>query len=402
MHKKLLLLSCFLFLACLLSAQTYKTGDKVSIEWKGSWYPGKILEANNGVYKVSYDGYGAEWNEFVSKDRLKPSGDKPLVSDGSTPVSNKEVSYLGVETIWDIDRSADGKLVFAASAYGNVKILDAGSLELLGEIKVGKEPLQTVSVSFDGIYVAVGKMQGGMLMYKRSEGYAYVEQLSVPDYFSISRIRFAPSGYELAVAGAPKEDYKKTQVDVWNAEKKMKTRNLVKSTNDQCAYSDIAWSPDGSRIALGISNAKHGVEIYDAASGKLTTRISTPADVSACAFSPDGKSIAAGGTDQKVTLWNISTGTAVWKFTWGKSGVDYVYGISFSPDGSAVAVCGTGTGRAVEVLNAADGKVKKESGASNPGGNMIRFSTDGSAVYVAFTTYGNVAKVPIVQKFVIN
>lgn len=53
------------------AAVGYKVGDKVSVEWKGQWWPAKILAIGNGKYKVHYDGYGSEWDEFVGPSRVK-------------------------------------------------------------------------------------------------------------------------------------------------------------------------------------------------------------------------------------------------------------------------------------------------------------------------------------------
>ena len=46
-------------------------GDSVQVNWKGAWYPAKVLEANNGKYKIHYDGYGDNWDEWVGNDRIK-------------------------------------------------------------------------------------------------------------------------------------------------------------------------------------------------------------------------------------------------------------------------------------------------------------------------------------------
>jgi hypothetical protein len=51
---------------------SYKKDDKVTILWKEKWYPGKIIEVlGNNTFKVSYDGFDAEWDEEVGLDRIK-------------------------------------------------------------------------------------------------------------------------------------------------------------------------------------------------------------------------------------------------------------------------------------------------------------------------------------------
>lgn len=50
---------------------SWKKGDKVTVEWNGQWYTATILEVGEGKYKVHYDGWGAEWDEWVTPNRMK-------------------------------------------------------------------------------------------------------------------------------------------------------------------------------------------------------------------------------------------------------------------------------------------------------------------------------------------
>ena len=51
----------------------YKKGDAVMVEWKGSWWPAKIIAMNKGnkPYKIHYDGYSKSWDEWIGKKRVK-------------------------------------------------------------------------------------------------------------------------------------------------------------------------------------------------------------------------------------------------------------------------------------------------------------------------------------------
>jgi hypothetical protein len=51
--------------------QPWKKGDKVNVEWKGDWYTATILETGEGKYKIHYDGWGDEWDEWVTSSRMK-------------------------------------------------------------------------------------------------------------------------------------------------------------------------------------------------------------------------------------------------------------------------------------------------------------------------------------------
>lgn len=86
----------------------------------------------------------------------------------------------------------------------------------------------------------------------------------------------------------------------------------------EAAYVDgLAWSPDGTRLAscgdkpIVLFASNGGVRIWNAATGQhvLTyTGHSSSVDLWALAWSPDGKYLASGGTDQLVQVWDASTG----------------------------------------------------------------------------------------------
>jgi uncharacterized protein with FMN-binding domain len=50
---------------------TWKVGDPLQVQWKGQWYPASIIEVKDGKYKIHYDGYDASWDEWIGTDRMK-------------------------------------------------------------------------------------------------------------------------------------------------------------------------------------------------------------------------------------------------------------------------------------------------------------------------------------------
>lgn len=112
----------------------------------------------------------------------------------------------------------------------------------------------------------------------------------------------------------------------------------------------ITYSPDGAQIAV---STHIGVWIYDARTGEelnlLTGQHGKPF-VSA-AYSSDGKTIATGGVDGTVQLWNTRTGKIIKTF---KCPEEYIGYIKYSPDGQVIAI--KGADDTIELWNARIGK----------------------------------------------
>lgn len=51
----------------------FATGDNVMVEWRGSWWPAKVIKVGKGKapYKIHYDGYSSSWDEWISDARIK-------------------------------------------------------------------------------------------------------------------------------------------------------------------------------------------------------------------------------------------------------------------------------------------------------------------------------------------
>ena len=52
------------------TAATPSVGDSVFVEWKGSFWPAKVLNVSTAGVRVHYDGFGPEWDEDVPVTRL--------------------------------------------------------------------------------------------------------------------------------------------------------------------------------------------------------------------------------------------------------------------------------------------------------------------------------------------
>ena len=112
------------------------------------------------------------------------------------------------------------------------------------------------------------------------------------------------------------------------------TGNLIwtQTLDAKADYSAVAFSPDGSLIAVGTGSSN--VTIWNVANGSLSQTLRGASyAVRAVAFSPDGNLIAAAGSDSMVHVWKVSGGILQASYLLK----DNVANLVFSPDSRYLA-----------------------------------------------------------------
>ena len=46
-------------------------GTPVMVNWQGEWYPATVLKSRGARYYINYDGWGANFDEWVGPDRIR-------------------------------------------------------------------------------------------------------------------------------------------------------------------------------------------------------------------------------------------------------------------------------------------------------------------------------------------
>lgn len=169
-------------------------------------------------------------------------------------------------------------------------------------------------------------------------------------------------------------------------------RGLLTLSRHAALLSDVAYSPDGSRIAT--SSWDSTVIVSDARSGQ--TRLTLLAGpvvgiANGMAFSPDGAWLAAsGGT--ALTVWDASTGRNLWTFS---DSTQYIYAVAYSPDGTRLAAVtdpvSSGGAGGVDILEAATGRKLAALSGHTEAVDDVVFNRDGTRL--ATSSYDGTAKI---------
>ncbi len=106
----------------------------------------------------------------------------------------------------------------------------------------------------------------------------------------------------------------------------------------RCAHDAAAWSPDGTRVAIG--DAEGFVRIFDAGGQQEGAALELGQCPLSVRWSPDGARLVAGGGGGRVRVWRRDRGAA--EATW-EGPATAAFRVAFTTDGARVVIAG-GTG----------------------------------------------------------
>ena len=272
----------------------------------------QVWDASNGGHVVTYRGHSADvltlaWSpggQYIATGSLDATVQVWNPINGATLYTYRGQS----EAIFDLAWSPEGTRIASASSDGTVRIWDAltgnnivtytGPSSLRGGIAASN----AVAWSPDGLSLAIGGL-GPAVLIDTTTG--KILGYYGPDSGQAHAVAFSPDGKYLAIGRD------NTTVEVWDVATKTNAYIYNGHTGDVFT---LDWSPDGKRIASGGADAT--VQAWDALTGSnaYTYRghldyywghFTSGQEIDTLAWSPDGKQIASGSTDNTVQVWQV-------------------------------------------------------------------------------------------------
>jgi tricorn protease-like protein len=221
--------------------------------------------------------------------------------------------------------SPDGKLLASAGDGEGAILWDVAARKELRRVGKHTDGLRLATFSPDGKTLATSGFDEHIGLWDVSTGkqlHFFRAHPRVP-----YAVAFSPDGKVLASGGD-----KEGTIRLWD----VATGKQLRHWEGHAGYvMTVAFSPDGRLLASGGESA---VRLWEVASGKEVQRLKTNIQgvVARVEFAPDGRTLLVGSYDNKVTLWEMTTGQQLHCFVHHK---DWVWGVAYAPDGRAVASC---------------------------------------------------------------
>jgi WD40 repeat protein len=278
--------------------------------------------------------------------------------DGRTLVT---VGYLGTLSLWTVQThgeptalgrvddqeryalattlSADGRRLTTVGTDGLATVWDlAASARPLAHATVRIHPTEVAAaaVSPDGDTIAALGAQDRAMSLTDVSDPSRPLPLDVPEGPHTGHVVFGPDGRMLAVGDRPR-------IVLWDLTDRKRPARLADIPAPNL-ISTIAFSPDGGTVAIASAHANHAVDLWSVATPAAPVLLSSlrghSDDVTAMAFSPDGRTLATGSADRTAALWDVTDAARPRRQAILNGSAEQLISVAFAPDGRTLATGG--------------------------------------------------------------
>lgn len=223
----------------------------------------------------------------------------------------------------------NGNFLASGGEDGTVRIWDVGTGQAIEVIQTSTETVYSVAWSPDGSQLAYGGEDGVLHIVAVSElaaldgsaSDACAEQqpdcaTPTPSQSVVYSVAWSPDGSKIAIG-------KSSSIEIVDST----TLNLIKTLSGATnTINSIDWSPDSTKIA-GASIDGIGGRVWDVASGQLIAIKQPGSDLVSIKWNPDGIRLASAAVSNGISIWDALSGQRLGLAPIGGALIDW------SPDG---------------------------------------------------------------------
>jgi WD40 repeat protein len=274
--------------------------------------------------------------------------------------------------------SSNGKGLVSGSSDGTVRIWDLVTGQRYHTLKGSEGAVRLVAFAPDGKVLVTADEDGFVRRWNPGTGKETAAfRVAIRP---VGAATLSPDGKILAVGAGPPDLRKKEAplggvklFDTASGEERV----VLKAAPREVA--GLAFSPDGKTLAAGWPA---GARLWDADTGKVkATLADDPPPAWPVAFSPDGKTLATGNLIDLAVLWDARARRRI-----GSVGghIHWVMAVAFSPGGKRLA---TGSCAELKLWDSATGAALMtfSAGGTSVLIRSVAFSPDGKVVAAGFT-----------------